>query len=239
MTATVFDRLDREWRALARREVPAAWAEVSGALHGFERLGHVVEACRSHLDRSEANRVLAGVLAVAATGDRSAVRTALQALVPAVAATAARLRGYVGWGPWSSRGELDADAAATMVELIGTPPSHPWPAAVLSSRLRDRLRAIVRRHLRQRRREGSTVGPATHPVAALDDARSAEERVARVIVDAARRGELTLPAAQTVLATTVYGWDTRGFARLTGRDSRAVRTHRRRTEVRLAALVAG
>jgi hypothetical protein len=39
-----------------------------------------------------------------------------------------------------------------------------------------------------------------------------------------------------VLATSVLGWDTAGFAAATGRDVRAVRAHRRRTARRLAAV---
>jgi DNA-directed RNA polymerase specialized sigma24 family protein len=125
-----------------------------------------------------------------------------------------------------------------MVELVdhGAGAATPWPAAVLRSRLRDRLKTAVRRHRRQRHREGAPVDHASHPVTVLHDAHSAEERMARVIVAAAHGGDLTVTAAQTVLATTVYGWDTTGFAALTGRDVRAVRTHRRRTERRLAAL---
>jgi DNA-directed RNA polymerase specialized sigma24 family protein len=239
MTTSVLDRLDAEWRALARLEIPPAWTDVAPSFDGFRRVGGVVDACRSRADPLDANRVLGGLLSVAATGDRIAARTALQALLPIVATTAAGLRGYVGWGPWATRTELDAEAAATMVELIDAPrPPTPWPAAVLRSRLRDRLRTTVRRHKRQQHREGAAVDPTAHPVTALHDAHSAEERVARVIVDAAREGALTVSAAQTVLATTVYGWDTSGFARLTGRDARAVRAHRRRTERRLAALVA-
>src|SRR5690606_6110774 len=200
----------------------------------------VVRACRRRDDPEAANRALSGVLAAASTGDRLAARTALQALLPAVAATAAGLRGYVGWGPWASRDDLAAEAAAIAVEVASGPsPAAAWPAAVLRSRLRDRLRAAVRRHVRQRRREGGAVEGAAHPVAALDHARTAEERMARTIVEAARVGDLTLAAAQTVLATTVYGWDARGFARVTGRDPRAVSAHRRRTERRLAELVAG
>jgi hypothetical protein len=240
MATSVFDSLDAEWRSTGRLAVPAAWTGVAAPLGRHEDLAGVVDACRCRADAAGANRLLGGLLAVAAGGDRLAGRTALQALLPAVAALAAGLRGYVGWGPWATRAELDAEAAATMVELaITQAPATPWPAAVLRSRLRDRLRTTVRRHRRQRQREGHTVERARQPVAALDDARSAEERVARVIVDAARDGALTLQAAQTVLATTVYGWDSRGFALLTGRDATAVRTHRRRTERRLAALIAG
>lgn len=240
MVASVIDRLDAEWRATRRTAVPAAWCAVAPAVGRYELVADVAAACRDRDDPRGANGVLGDVLAVASHGDRLASRTALQALLPVVAATAAGLRGYVGWGPWTTRAELDAEAAATMVELAGTPPpATEWPAAVLRSRLRDRLRGTVRRHRRQVQREGHAVERATHPVTTLEHARSAEERVARVIVDAARGGDLTLSAAQTVLATTVYGWDAPGFARITGRDPRAVSTHRRRTERRLAELVAG
>ncbi|HEX6421129.1 MAG TPA: hypothetical protein VFZ77_21675 [Acidimicrobiales bacterium] len=240
MAPSVFDRLDAEWRATGRAALPAAWPALEPRLGRYEVLDDVVRACRRRDDPRAANRVLGGLLAMASRGDRVAARAALQALLPAVAATAAGLRGYVGWGPWASRAELDAEAAAIAVELASGPaPATDWPAAVLRSRLRDRLRATVRRHLRQRWREGAAVEGAAHPVAALDHARTAEERMARTIVEAARGGELTVAAAQTVLATTVYGWDARAYARVTGRDPRAVRTHRRRTERRLAELVAG
>lgn len=240
MAASVFDSLDAEWRVTRRTAVPAAWCDVSPALGRYELVADAVAACRDRDDPHHANGVLAGVLAVASRGDRLARRTALQALLPVVASTAAGLAGYVGWGPWATRAELDAEAAATMVELTAAPPpATAWPAAVLRSRLRDRLRGTVRRHRRRLQREGHAVERIPHPVTVLEHARSAEERVARVIVEAARSGELTLSAAQTVLATTVYGWDAPGFARITGRDARAIGTHRRRTERRLAELVAG
>jgi len=239
MPTSVFDRLDAEWRTHARRAVPQSWTDASPALGRYRRTGDVVDACRAGADPETANGVLGNLLAVAAGGDALAARSSLQALVPVTAKTAAAMRGYVGWGPWASRADLDADAAATVVELIDAgPPTSAWPAAVLRSRLRDRLRATVRRHRRHREREGAPVERTSHPAAALHDAHSAEERVARVIVDAAHTGQLTVTAAQTLLATSVYGWDTNGFAVLTGRDVRAVRTHRRRTEPVLASLVA-
>jgi hypothetical protein len=242
MTSSVFALLDAEWLTLGRRPVPEAWPVVAPVLAGRGRLAAVVDACRSGNDPAAANRALAGVLAVAATGDALARRTALQALVPVVAATAARLRGYVGWGPWATRAELDGDAAAALVELVGAGiPATAWPAAMVRSRLRDRLRTTVRRHARQRRREGTALdavagGGRVHPTGGLQDARSPEERAARAVVDAARRGTVSVAAAQTVLATSVFGWDPAAFAAHTGRDVRAVRTHRRRTAARLAAL---
>jgi hypothetical protein len=266
MTGSVYDRLDAEWRSLARRPVPGTWdlsgtgipgpspvGDVPAAItagrvvgvtvtrlgSGAGRLGAVVDACRRRDDPLAANRMLATLLALAAGGDPVAARAALQALVPVVAATAAGFAGYVGWGPWGSRVELDGEAAATMAELVRAPlpAGTAWPAAVLRSRLRDRLRTAVRRHRRLRDREPTLRDDAVHPATALDEAHSADERMARLVVDATRGGHISVTAAQTVLATTVFGWDTASLARLTGRDVRAVRTHRRRTEQRLGALL--
>lgn len=317
MTGSVYDRLDAEWRSLARRPVPDAWlAEGSALREGLEagaaagtgvvaagrivgvtatsaatraarppgataateqalaaakarhpaagrwrghppaeavagragggrdtggvRLGAVVDACRCRVDPVAGNRVLGAVLVLARAGDPLAGRAALQALVPMVAATAAGMAGYVGgWGPWACRAELDGEAAAVVAELVRSPlpAGTEWPAAVLRSRLRDRLRTTVARHRRQRRREPALGDHDRHPATGLDEAHSAEERMARIVVDATRGGHISIVAAQTVLATTVYGWDTASIARLTGRDVRAVRTHRRRTEQRLSALL--
>jgi hypothetical protein len=236
--STVYDLLDAEWRTLARRPVPSAWRS-RPPLAGAGRLGPVVESCRDRTDPATANRTLGAVLALAAGGDPLAARVALQAVLPLVVSTAAGLAGYVGWGPWTSRADLDGEAAATMVELIGAPlpPGTHWPAAALGSRLRDRLRTTVRRHRRQHQREPVLAADAAHPPSDLHEAYSAAERLARFVVDATRGGDISLTAAQTVLATTVYGWDTASVARLTGRDVRAVRAHRRRTEQRLATLV--
>lgn len=238
MGSTVYDLLDAEWRTLARRPVPTAWQSRS-PLAGLTRLGPVVEACRERTDPGAANRTLGSVLALATGGDPLAGRVALQAVLPLVVSTAAGLSGYVGWGPWTSRSDLDGEAAATMVELIdaGLPQGTLWPAAVLGSRLRDRLRTSIRRHRRQHVREPALAADAAHPPSDLHEAYSAAERLAQFVVDATRGGDISLTAAQTVLATTVYGWDTASVARLTGRDIRAVRAHRRRTEARLAVLV--
>ncbi|HET6952398.1 MAG TPA: hypothetical protein VFI47_18605 [Acidimicrobiales bacterium] len=242
MTGSVLVLLDTEWRTLGRQPVPAGWGIAAPVLAGFRRIAAVVDACRAPGDPAAANRVLGAVLDRAAAGDALAHRTALQALLPVAAATAARLRGYVGWGPWASRADLDGEAAAALVEVVSAGvPTTPWPAAVVRSRLRDRLRTTVHRHRRQRHREGTPLESldqraGAHPTGALHDARSPEERAARAVVDAARGGAVSLAAAQTVLATSVYGWDTAGFAALTGRDVRAVRAHRRRTTRRLAAV---
>ena len=238
MGSTVYDLLDAEWRTLARRPVPEAWRSRS-PLASLTRLGPVVEACRDRTDPAAGNRTLGAVLGLATGGDPLAARVALQAVLPLVVSTAAGLAGYVGWGPWTSRTDLDGEAAGTMVELIGAPlpPGALWPAAVLGSRLRDRLRTTVRRHRRQHQREPVLVADTAHPPSDLHEAYSAAERLAQFVVDAARGGDISLTAAQTVLATTVYGWDTASVARLTDRDVRAVRAHRRRTEVRLASLV--
>lgn len=235
MSRSVFALLDAEWRVLGGRPVPDVWSVEAPALADLPRLDAVVAACRATGDPAAANRTLAGVLAVARGGDACARRTAVQALVPVAAATAARLRGYVGWGPWATRSELEADAAAALVEVVsaGLPPTA-WPAAVVRSRLRDRLRTTVRCHARRRRREGATLDGHAPPVSHIDDARCPEERAARRVVDAARRGVVTVAAAQTVLATSVYGWEPADFAALTGRDVRAVRTHRRRALRQLA-----
>jgi len=245
MTGSVFALLDAEWRTLGRRPVPPGWVAAGRVPPGWAaagplRLADVVDACRAPGDPAAANRVLAGVLAAAAGGDPLARRTAVQALLPLAAATAAGLRGYVGWGPWATRGELDGEAAAALVEVLDAGvPATPWPAAVVRSRLRDRLRTTVRRHRRQRDREGTpldAVAPLSHPAGALHDAHTPEERAARALVDAHRGGAVSLAAAQTVLATSVLGWDTAGFAAATGRDVRAVRAHRRRTARCLAAV---
>jgi hypothetical protein len=236
MGSSVFALLDAEWDALGRRPVPGWWF---GASRPHERLESVVDACRDGSDPGAANAMLAQVLAVAARGDDLARRTALQALLPLAAAAAARMRGYVGWGPWATRSELEGDAAAALVELVadGVGPTA-WPAAVVRSRLRDRLRTTVRRHERGRRREGAGLDGlgARHPTTGLHDARCPEERAARVVVDAVLAGIVSRSAGQTVLATSVFGWDPASFAALTGRDVRAVRTHRRRTARHLAAL---
>jgi hypothetical protein len=218
----------------------AGAGRAGGREPGCVRLGAVVEACRCRVDPVAGNRVLGAVLVLARAGDPLAGRAALQALVPMVAATAAGLAGYIGgWGPWASRAELDGEAAAVVAELVRSPlpAGTVWPAAVLRSRLRDRLRTTVARHRRQRRREPALADHDRHPATGLDEAHSAEERMARIVVDATRGGHISIVAAQTVLATTVYGWDTASIARLTGRDVRAVRTHRRRTEQRLSALL--
>jgi hypothetical protein len=241
MTGSVRDRLDAEWRSLARRPVPAAWLVPAGGVPtGLARLGAVVDACRDRDDAAAGNRVLGAVLALARAGDPLAARVALQALLPVVSSTAAGLAGYAGCGrPWATRAELDGEAAATMAELVRgpLPPGTAWPAAVLRSRLRDRLRTVVHRYRRTREREPALRDGDRHPPALLDDAHSADERMARLVLDATRGGHISVTAAQTVLATTVYGWDTASLARLTGRDVRAVRTHRRRTEQRLGALL--
>ncbi len=245
MGSSVFALLDAEWDALGRRPVPASWTAVAPVLGPCARLASVVDACRDGTDPTAANRVLAGVLAVAAAGDGGADvarRTALQALLPLAASAAARMRGYVGWGPWATRSELEGDAAAALAEVVAAGVGETaWPAVVVRSRLRDRLRTAVRRHERRRRREGTGLdGPdglgAAHPTAGLHDARCPEERAARAVVDAARAGTVSWAAAQTVLATSVFGWDPASFAALTGRDVRAIRTHRRRTARHLAAL---
>jgi DNA-directed RNA polymerase specialized sigma24 family protein len=283
MTGSVRDRLDAEWRVLARRPVPDGWlapggglAEALGAVAagttappvpvlggrvvgvrvgragderaaamrrhpaGLLRLGAVVDRCRDRSDPATGNRVLGSVLGLAGGGDEMAARLALQALLPVVASTAAGMAGYVGrWGPWESRADLDGEAAATMAELVRSPlpDGTAWPAAVLRSRLRDRLRVVVQRHRRTRDREPALGDDDRHPATDLDEAHSLVERMARLVVDATHGGHISRAAAQTVLVTTVYGWDTASLARLTGRDVRAVRTHRRRTERRLGALL--
>jgi hypothetical protein len=233
MGSSVFGLLDAEWVALGRRPVPASWSRVAPVLAPCARLASVVDACRDGSDPAVANRMLAGVLAVAADGDDVARRTALQAVLPLAAAAAARMRGYVGWGPWATRSELEGDAAAALAEVVAAGVgATTWPAAVVRSRLRDRLRTTVRRHERRRRREGTGldgVGAAAHPTTGLHDARCPEERAARAVVDAVRLGIVSRAAGQTVLATSVFGWDPANFAALTGRDVRAVRAHRRRT----------
>jgi hypothetical protein len=229
---SVFALLDAEWRTLGRRPAPAGWPVECRSLGGLPRLATVVDACR----RGDDPRPLAALLVLAAAGDAVACRTAVQALVPAAAGAAARMAGYVGWGPWPTRDDLDGDAAGALVEVVAAGvPTGGWPAAVLASRVRDRLRATVRRHARHRRREGLGLGAAPSPVARLDDARCAEERAADVVVAAVRDGVLTAAGGQTVLATSVYGWSPGEFAALTGRDVRAVRTHRLRATRALAA----
>ena len=240
MTSSVFDRLDAEWRAVGRRPVPDVWPIELRADPGLARLGAVVDACRDPGDPAAGHRLLGRVLVVAAAGDRLACRTAVQALLPVAASTAAKLRGYVGWGPWATGGELDGDAVAALAEVVcAGVPASPWPAAVVRSRVRDRLRTTVRRHARRCRREGTALDAAAgRSVSRLEDARCPEEWAARTLVDAARLGVVTPAAAGTVLATTVYGWDPAEVAAATGRDVRAVRTQRRRTHRRLALALA-
>jgi hypothetical protein len=240
MTSSVFALLDAEWRVLGRRPVPEAWPVEMRVDAGLPRLAAVVDTCRDGRDPVRAQWILAGVLAVAAAGDPLARRTAVQALLPAAAATAARLRGYVGWGPWPTRADLDGDAAAALAEVVGAGiPATAWPAAVVRSRVRDRLRTAVRRHARQHHREGAALAAATaRAVTRLEDARCAEDWAARALLDAARLGVVSAGAAGTVLATAVCGWDPADVAARTGRDVRAVRTQGRRAQRRLALALA-
>jgi hypothetical protein len=240
MTSSVFALLDAEWRVLGRRPVPDAWPVEIRVDAGLPWLAEVVDTCRDGGDPGRAQRTLAGVLAVAAAGDPLARRAAVQALLPVAAATAARLGGYVGWGPWPTRTDLDGDAAAALVEVVSAGiPATAWPSAVVRSRVRDRLRTAIRRHARQRHREGTALVAATaREVSRLEDARCAEDRAARTLLDAARRGVVTRGAAGTVLATSVIGWDPAEVAAHTGRDVRAVRTQRRRAQRQLALALA-
>lgn len=242
MRRTLFEQLDTEWQAVARRAVPERWLATAPVLRGHRLTGDIITACRDDDQPALANRTLAALLSLAARGDALAVRATLQACIPLVNSAASSLRRVVGSSPWTSRPELDADAVAALIEIIhrsaGELGQIDWPASVLRSRVRDRLRTALRAWHRQQRREGASIIGDHHPATPLDEARTADERLAGLVVSAVHDGKITAVAGQTVVATTVYGWDTQSFAAITGRDPRAVRTHRRRTERRLAELVA-
>ena len=242
MRRTLYEQLDADWRRVARTAVPRRWLAATPDLADHRLTGDVIAACRDRDHPRTANRTLAALLALAATGDRLAVRAAVQACIPLVSSAASSLRRVIGSSPWSSRPELDADAVAALVEIAhrsaGELAALDWPASVLRSRVRDRLRTTLRRWHRQQRRESVPLDRAPHPAAPLEQASTVDEQLATFVVSAVRSGHITRSAGQTVVATTVYGWDTGSFAAITGRDPRAVRTHRRRTEHRLAELVA-
>jgi hypothetical protein len=241
MRRTLYEQLDADWRPVARTAVPRRWQAAAPHLDGHRSTGDVIAACRDSDHPRTANRTLAALLHLAAKGDTLAVRAALQACIPLVSSAAASLRRVIGSSPWSSRPELDADAVAALVEIIhrsaGELAELDWPASVLRSRVRDRLRTTLRCWHRQQRRESGPIDSVPHPAASLEHASTVDERMATLVVSAVRSGHITQAAGQTVVATTVYGWDTGSFAAITGRDPRAVRTHRRRTEHRLAELV--
>lgn len=177
-------------------------------------------------DRRRANNAFAELLRLAAD-EPLAARLALAALAPGLRAAARRLSAR----RWRDRDEVEAELVSAAWEqvlvLAGDPPE--WPAAVILSRARDRVRA----RLAAEGCHAAFVGTAVDAAAtAVDDP---ADMVAGLVDLAAAMHRVGRPAVGLVVATRWSGLSLAELARATGESHAALRQRRSRAERALRA----
>lgn len=236
----IIKALDDEWETLGTsrryRESLARWAEAEPVLSGFGSPAEVVKRAERRGDPAGSNELIGALLRLA--DDPLAARTLLQALLPGLAARAAR-------GAWAARAsrrcapacegldELDQEVVASAWErirsLAGTSPD--WPACVLVEGAWRRVRQRAETARARSCRSAPLTGAAR---AEVDLDRPAAEALTVHLVDQVRRGRLKPAEAGLVYTTRVLGHSPSDLAQCLGIDARALRARRTRVERRLA-----
>ena len=217
-TQGLYARLESEWlrtgTSPSARHSVRQWGRTDPLLSVWPDADAVVRAIQTRGDPTRSNRLLAAVLRAAADDD-FATRTALQALVPGLAATSRRYGWRVGAiGPWLVRDELDQDIVGFAFEELRSIIDAPvaWPATRVMDRVGGRLRTLVNAHDRD---VAGRVAVAEIPDNACVE--SATDLLARELRDAVRVGALNRTSAAVVFATDVMGYAPAEVAAALGR----------------------
>lgn len=235
----LFRSLSVEWDRIGAsapaRAALAHWASECPQLGGFATPAAVVEHCNDRRSNEEA-QVLLGELLWRAGSDPWAARTFLQAVLPGLAAISRRFGDFgdrAGRAPaqtWERLGDLDQQVVATayevMHDLAGA--RHPWPANLVVSGTRKRVRCYVAGE----RRRASRQVPDTELEASLTapPARSPAEELVAALIDAVERGLLSAADAGLVYNCRIRGAVIEDLAPLLGWGERRAYRHRLRAE---------
>lgn len=227
----LFDHLLARCSGPPGRAAAKRWRAAEPALAG---VGHPLDAlalCRTRCEVRRANEALGALVRLGANDDLAAL-TALVALVPGLGSVARRL-GRCGGIDQST---LEADLASAAWEVIRALPAErlEWPASLILSRTRDRLRSAA---LSNARRRAARVGAGALEGLAAGPARSALERLALALGEAHRADPGSREALRVVFATRVWGTPTAKAAAECGLEVGTLRTRRARAErcvIRLA-----
>ena len=202
MTATLFKRLDQEWRHLARSDaMMAALAEWAGAEEAL-RFSTVaeLEAVATDWDGTHANDAVLSALLARTGTDRHAARAVLQFVLPVLKAMVRRYS-----FAFDSVEDCAQEVVTTAIERIAQYPWHRWPSwrtFVVRNLTRDIRHVFCRRWT-------ESDGPVLTDdvdweafeqcVAAPGINREAAERLRERVEGAVERGDITRAQAATVL----------------------------------------
>jgi hypothetical protein len=222
----------------AANPIPSRWISKHPMLAGLTTLDSIVEVCNRRGVPELSSQVLAALVELAPS-EPLAARTALQALLPGLAALSRRAPGFVGSGRlWATVGELDQELVALCCErlLDGTAVGCRWPAVRVRDAVWRRVRTLQAEHIRRRAREVSMNDYPHHLASTVRD--DYEEHLVKAVCRAVESGRLRRDDASLVLRTRLLDVTPAQIARDAGVDVRALRTRRRRVEARLLADVA-
>ncbi len=235
----LYKLLEAEWRREAEgrsaRRSCARWALAGTALEGMTSPAEVVRCCQARGDGARSAAVLAVVVGHAGK-DRWAARTALQAVLPGLAAVSRRARPLVGpSGAWSSMEELDQHVVGIACERIvalAAEPARTWPASAIVDGTWQRLRSFVatERRYRGQRADLEELG---EPASVAHT--SAGEELARTLASAVEEGILDPIDGWLVFASRVRGVAVEALAYESGRNARSLWRRRVRAEELLHA----
>jgi hypothetical protein len=233
----LFKVLEAEWRSEAdgrpARRACARWAGDGSALEGMASPAEVVRCCQARGDGTRSAAMLAAVIGYAGE-DRWAARTALQAVLPGLAALSRRARPLVGpSGVWASMEELDQHVVGIACERIvalASEPARTWPANAIVDGTWQRLRSYMAAECRYR---GRRVDLGELAEATGGSAASASEELARTLVDAVEEGVLDPVDGWLVFSSRVRGVAIVDLAAESGRNPRWLWRRRVRAEEQL------
>jgi hypothetical protein len=224
--ASLLERLERDWKSLARdREVAARLPEVMGAAGGVRTLGEVQRFTESS-PPAGADLVLVALVRRAVEGDQLAARALLQLLLPGVRRLAQT------WWSLGDREEREAAAVAAVWDRIVSYPLARRPGKVAANILLDAA-GMLRGQVRDTRMvvsldeagESTTEEPV-HPA----------EDLLEVLTDAVENGLITREDAHLVALTRIGGFAVTEIARARGVPPRTLQTHRHAAEAALIEL---
>jgi DNA-directed RNA polymerase specialized sigma24 family protein len=229
-TSAIFDRLEREWRALLRLPASQAEARAWGAAEPLLRAadaGQVIERVdwQGYQPSAPGSLVLSALLRQASSP--LAARALLQALLPRVRAERVQTPTY-GHGVgehWLRPSDTVADLVAECFVAIKRHAGEDRGEVdrLIVGQAARRLRTARQAQRRyQSRHVVLTGGHVAMPAGDLSGAPSAVEQLAGAIVDAVRAGRLTSSQARLVYATRVQGVPASEAGRAQGLAPKAV-----------------
>lgn len=227
----LFDHLVARCSGPPGRAAAQRWRRAEPALAGIAHPLDALALCHSSCDRRQSNEALAALVRLGAD-DTLATLTAVVALLPGLGAIAGRLRRCAGIDQFS----LQADLASAAWEVIRASAGEAlaWPASVILSRARDRLRSAARTDARRR---AALVGAGALEGLAAGPGRPVLDCLGLALGEAWAADPDSREALRLVFVTRVWGTSTAEAAAECGIDVRVLRARRARAE-RCAARLA-